>query len=217
MNNQKGVFMMKEVTFEDIFDGLQILPSRDETEVKFIDILNKQKELMEFAIANHSKVMQIRFDLHYPSDGSILSSPEHISDFSYNLSRRLKRMVIATHRVAPLYLWVREIHDSSFPHYHFLLWINANAIKNRFTVFDMANKLWKNTLKTNEEGLVHYCLSKRREPEYDNGIVIDKNKEDFSTKRDVAFRSGSYLAKTFSKDGLDRHAWRYGYSRLPRC
>ena len=217
MNNQKGVFMMKEVTFEDIFDGLQILPSRDETEVKFIDILNKQKELMEFAIANHSKVMQIRFDLHYPSDGSILSSPEHISDFSYNLSRRLKRMVIATHRVAPLYLWVREIHDSSFPHYHFLLWINANAIKNRFTVFDMANKLWKNTLKTKEEGLVHYCLSKRREPEYDNGIVIDKNKEDFSTKRDVAFRSGSYLAKTFSKDGLDRHAWRYGYSRLPRC
>ena len=217
MNNQKGVFMMKEVTFEDIFDGLQILPSRDETEVKFIDILNKQKELMEFAIANHSKVMQIRFDLHYPSDGSILSSPEHISDFSYNLSRRLKRMVIATHRVAPLYLWVREIHDSSFPHYHFLLWINANAIKNRFTVFDMANKLWKNTLKTNEEGLVHYCLSKRREPEYDNGIVIDKNKEDFSTKRDVAFRSGSYLAKTFSKDGLGRHAWRYGYSRLPRC
>ena len=209
--------MMKEVTFEDIFDGLQILPSRDETEVKFIDILNKQKELMEFAIANHSKVMQIRFDLHYPSDGSILSSPEHISDFSYNLSRRLKRMVIATHRVAPLYLWVREIHDSSFPHYHFLLWINANAIKNRFTVFDMANKLWKNTLKTNEEGLVHYCLSKRRKPEYDNGIVIDKNKEDFSTKRDVAFRSGSYLAKTFSKDGLDRHAWRYGYSRLPRC
>ena len=153
--------MMKEVTFEDIFDGLQILPSRDETEVKFIDILNKQKELMEFAIANHSKVMQIRFDLHYPSDGSILSSPEHISDFSYNLSRRLKRMVIATHRVAPLYLWVREIHDSSFPHYHFLLWINANAIKNKFTVFDIANEAWKNTLKTNEDGLVHYCLNKK--------------------------------------------------------
>ena len=27
---------------------------------------------MEFALANHSKVMQIRFDLHYSSDGSIL-------------------------------------------------------------------------------------------------------------------------------------------------
>ena len=126
-------------------------------------------------------------------------------------------MVIATHRVDPLYLWVREIHDSSFPHYHFLLWINANAIKNKFTVFDMATKIWKNTLNTNEDGLVHYCLSKRREPEYDNGIVIDKNKEDFSMKRDVAFRSGSYLSKTFSKDALDKHAWRYGYSRLPRA
>lgn len=207
---------MTKVTFEDVFDGLQILPSRDDTEGKFIDILEKQKELMEFAIANHSKVMQIRFDLHYPSDGFILPSSDDISIFSYNLSRRLKRMVIATHRVDPLYLWVREIHDSSFSHYHFLLWINANAIKNKFTVFDMANKIWKNTLKTNEEGLVHYCLNKKRDPEYDNGIVIDKNKEDFSMKRDVAFRSGSYLAKTFSKDGLDKHAWRYGYSRLPR-
>lgn len=208
--------MMIKVTFEDVFDGLQILPSRDDTEGKFIDILEKQKELMEFAIANHSKVMQIRFDLHYPSDGFILPSSDDISVFSYNLSRRLKRMVIATHRVDPLYLWVREIHDSSFSHYHFLLWINANAIKNKFTVFDMANKIWKNTLKTNEEGLVHYCLNKKRDPEYDNGITLDRNKEDFSMKRDVAFRSGSYLSKTFSKDALDKYAWRYGYSRLPR-
>ena len=125
-------------------------------------------------------------------------------------------MVIATHRVDPLYLWVREIHDSCFPHYHFLLWINANAIKNKFTIFNITNETWKNILKTNENGLVHYCLSEKREPEYDNGIIIDRNKEDFSIKRDVAFRSGSYLAKTFSKDGLDKHAWRYGYSRLPR-
>lgn len=74
----------------------------------------------------------------------------------------------------------------------------------------------ENNLNTNEEGLVHYCLNSKRDPEYDNGIVIDKNKEDFSMKRDVAFRSGSYLAKTFSKDGLEKHAWRYGYSRLSR-
>ncbi|WP_302440304.1 hypothetical protein [Bilophila wadsworthia] len=74
----------------------------------------------------------------------------------------------------------------------------------------------ENTLKTNEDGLVHYCLNKKRVPEYDNGIIIDRNKDDFSLKRDAAFRSGSYLAKTFSKDGLDKHAWRYGYSRLSR-
>ena len=115
-----------------------------------------------------------------------------------------------------MHLWVREIHGSSFLHYHFLIWINANAIKNKFTIFDISNETWKNTLKTNEDGLVHYCLSKKRVPEYDNGIIIDRNKDDFSLKRDAAFRSGSYLAKTFSKDGLDKHAWRYGYSRLSR-
>ena len=42
--------MMTKVTFEDVFDGLQILPSRDDTEGKFIDILKKQKELMEFVL-----------------------------------------------------------------------------------------------------------------------------------------------------------------------
>lgn len=50
-------------------------------------------------------------------------------------------MVIATYRVDPLCLLVREIHDSSFPHYHFLLLINTNAIKNKFTVFDIATKI----------------------------------------------------------------------------
>ena len=209
--------MKKEITFEDVFDGLQILPSRDDTEGKFIDILEKQKELMEFAIANHSKVMQIRFDLHYPSDGFILPSSDDISVFSYNLSRRLKRMVIATHRVDPLYLWVREIHDSSFPHYHFLTWINANAIKNKFTIFDIANEAWKNTLKTNEDGLVHYCLNKKRDPEYDNGIIIDGYKDNFSLKRYTAFSSVSYLSKTFSKDQLARHSWRYGCSSIYRA
>lgn len=98
--------MMTKVTFEDVFDGLQILPSRDDTEGKFIDILEKQKELMEFAIANHSKVMQIRFDFYYPSDGSILPSSDDISVFSYNFSRRLRRKVIATHKVDPFYLYL---------------------------------------------------------------------------------------------------------------
>ena len=209
--------MMKEVTFEGIFAGLQILPSRDETEVKFIDILEKQKELMELALANHSKVMQIRFDFHYPSDGSILPSSDDISVFSYNFSRRLRRKVIATHKVDPFYLWVREIHGSSFSHYHLLIWINSNAIKNKFIIFGIANKLWKNTVKTNEDGLVHYCLNKKRDPEYDNGIIIDRYKDNFSLKRYTAFSSVSYLSKKFSKDQLARHSWRYGCSSIYRA
>lgn len=53
--------MKRKVTFEDVFDGLQILPSRDDTESKFIDILRKQKELMDFSLAEHSKVSKLSF------------------------------------------------------------------------------------------------------------------------------------------------------------
>lgn len=41
--------MKKEITFEDVFVDCKSFLQEDETEVKFIDILDKQKELMEFA------------------------------------------------------------------------------------------------------------------------------------------------------------------------
>ena len=40
--------MKKAITFKDVFDGLQILPSRDDTESKFIDILRSKKNLWIF-------------------------------------------------------------------------------------------------------------------------------------------------------------------------
>ena len=46
--------MKKKLHSEDVFDGLQILPSRDEQKL-FIDILDKTKELMEFALATIAK------------------------------------------------------------------------------------------------------------------------------------------------------------------
>lgn len=202
---------MVRITNEKEFKNLEILsyPSG-----MYVDILECQYSLMTHALQKHSKVMQVRFDLHYPSDGSIIPNDGDISTFSYNFSRRLSRMCISSHRLDPYYLWVREIAYASYPHYHFLVWINANAIQHMYTIFNIVGDVWDNVLNTDESRLVHYCLNKSRDPKYDNGIIIDRNSDNYGYSLQEAFRSGSYLSKVDTKDNLNKFGHKFGYSKI---
>lgn len=199
------------ISFESTFNQFNTLsfPSGSHT-----GILECQNRLMEHSLRMHSKVMQVRFDLHYPSNGTITPLFGHISAFTDNFSRRLKRMLIQSHRVDPLYLWVRELVNSDFPHYHFLVWVNANAIQNQYTIFDIAEQVWGNVLNTNGTPLVHYCLNKNRPRKYDNGIILKRYSDDYAFAMQEAFRAGSYLSKVEDKESLNRFERSYGYSRI---
>lgn len=202
---------MVNITYENTFNGFDIFGCQSGM---YVEILSHQGELMSICLQGHSKVMQVRFDLHYPADNSIVPCFEHISVFSYNFSRRLSRMCISSHRLDPHYLWVREIAHAGCPHYHFLVWINANAIQHEYTIFNIAEEVWGNTLNTNGKHLVHYCLNKAREPKYDNGIIMNRSSDDYKYAIQEAFRAGSYLAKVDSKDDLNKFEHKFGCSRV---
>ena len=125
---------MEPILFGNSFNEFEVLSIHSGL---YTDILERQKNIMQHALQRHNKVMQVRFDLHYPADASISPSPDDISTFSYNFSRRLKRMRICSHRVDPHYIWVRELKESEYPHYHFMVWINASAIQNRYTILTL--------------------------------------------------------------------------------
>lgn len=202
---------MEQILTGNNFNGYEVLSLKSGL---YKDILERQKSIMEHSLQRHSKVMQVRFDLHYPSDGSIVPSSDDISDFSYNFTRRLKRMNVSSHRVDPRYLWARELHRSDFPHYHFLLWVNANAMQDKYTIFDMATDAWCNVLNTDARELINFCINKKRPSRYDNGILINRNSEDCEYAKNVAFRAGSYLAKVAYKDSLNKFERKYNYSRV---
>lgn len=199
------------VHLENTFNGFNILsyPSG-----MYVNILEYQERLMNDSLQRHSKVIQIRFDLHYPSGGSIIPSFHHISSFTEIISKRFKRMNISSHRLDLHYLWAREMAGASYPHYHFLVWINANAIQNMYTIFKIATEVWCKVLNTTESGLVHYCLNENRNHKYDNGIIIDRNSDDYEYSIQEAFRSGSYLSKVDTKDNLNKFERKFGHSKI---
>lgn len=199
------------ISFENTFNQFNILPFQSGL---YSNILEYQERLMNDSLQRHSKVIQIRFDLHYPSDGSVLPSFHHISSFTEIISKRFKRMNISSHKVDLHYLWAREVVDSDYPHYHFIFWINANAIQNKYTIFNLVGEVWGNVLNTDGSRLVHYCLNKNRNPRYDNGIIMNKYSDDYEKAMNEAFRAGSYLAKVDDKDALNKSERKFGHSRI---
>ena len=72
---------------------------------------------------------------------------------------------------------------------------NGNAIQNGYSIFEEVNKQVKNKLDTDVNGLVHFSDSNGRQ-----GIMIDRNSDNFEQQKNDVVYAGSYLAKTKSKE-----------------
>jgi hypothetical protein len=103
----------------------------------YIKILNKYEQKLNYLLNHHSRVIQKRFDLHYPDDNSIEPSEEHIYKFTEYFTQDLKRNnplppagkvrsegrqgQVPKHPMDPQIMSVREQSTvSSHPHYHIL-------------------------------------------------------------------------------------------------
>ena len=81
------------------------------------------------------------------------------------------------------------------PHYHVMYLVNGNAIQNGYSIYEEVNKQVKNKLDTDANGLVHFSDSNGTQ-----GIMIDRNSENFEQQKNNVVYAGSYLAKTRSKE-----------------
>jgi len=195
-----------------------------------VDILSQYDKRFQHMLSGHSRVLQKRLDARYPQDGSIQPEPKHIYRFTENLSRDLKRNnplpeegkkrspgrngSPAAHQVDPQILWVKEQpEDNPHPHYHLVVLVNGNAIKQGWTVQKKAERQWANALGLNEApGLVDNCNQSGPD-----SILVDKNKPDFDEKINKAYHQGSYLAKTRDKENRAKGEWRSGGgTRVPK-
>ena len=199
-------------TFDVIHNGLQINTDQSKGLGCITSMLDNYQKHLAHMIASHSKVMQVRFDLHYPNDGNIVPNRQHIYDFNYNLKRKLQReTIIGGHRVDPQILWTEEINTSTAPHYHFLLLVNGNA-KNAYRALlrDTVNPLWKKTINFDNDGLVDYC-----DKDGPNGLMIIRSSLDVLTQINACSYQASYLAKVKTKDARGKGNWLMGGSRIP--
>lgn len=217
--NYAGPFLLSFIeekfmntTFGSTHNGIQINTDQRKGLGCITSILDNYQKHLAHMIASHSKVMQVRFDLHYPNDGTIVPNRQHIYNFNYNLKRKLQReTIIGGHRVDPQILWTEEINSSTAPHYHFLLLANGNAKNNyKELLKNTVNPLWKNTINSDNDGLVDYC-----DKNGPNGLMITRSSPDVLTQINRCSYQASYLAKIKTKDARGKGCWLMGGSRVP--
>lgn len=178
-------------------------------------IMNKYEKSLEYMLNKHSKVMQIRFDMHYPNDNSIKPDKKHIYQFNTNLSRYFNRQKInGSHKIDLKKVWVEEKRNSQNPHYHYVALINGNAKRSMYSILSKAEDIWKRIINHELTGLINYCDKTYDGSKQDNGIIMDRNKQNYQNNIDKCKKQALYLAKKDSKDKKPRGAWMVGSSRI---
>lgn len=188
----------------------------------YVELLEKYDKAIQDNLKKHSKVLQVRFDLRYPDDGSIPPTPQHMYTFSDYLKRDLKRntpldmagkrrrLPARQHDPDPTLICVREKHENKERHHiHGIVLVNGHAKKSGYDVQKRVERQWKNALGVEQvEGLVDFC--NRKGPA---AIMIDKSSPTFEADMDAAYYSGSYICKTRGKEERDKGSWAMTCSR----
>ena len=199
-------------TFAGTHHGLQINTNQDKGLGCITSMLDKYQALLTYMVNVHSKVMQVRFDLHYPDDRSITPAKQHIYDFNYNLKRKLQRdKNTGGHLVDPQILWTEEGCGIQNPHYHFVILLNGNAKNNYWGLLDRTLwSLWEKTINASDnKGLVDYC-----DKNGPNGLMVVRSSPDVMEQLNKLSYQASYLTKIKTKDNRGKGNWLMGGSRV---
>lgn len=220
------------ILYDNFFYNFPINTNKEKSQGCYVKILEIYNKHLQDMLVKHSRVMQVRFDLRYPADGSIAPSPEHFQKFTEAFKRDLtrnnalptggriraerKKSNSGHNAVDPRLIRVSEKHTGHYgtqnPHAHYLTLVNGNAKRSGYDIFKRAERQWANVLKTDAAGLVEYCNKNGRNP-----ILMDRNGETYRSDIDEAFYQASYLAKERGKEGKAKGSWLVASSRTSRA
>lgn len=151
----------------------------------------------EHMTSKHSKALAIRLDIHSEQGSDKILERRDVTRVLENTKRNINtkfkdsknkpdiKTIVTTEQTSP----------EANPHYHVMYLVNGNAIQNGYSIYEEVNKQVKNKLDTDVNGLVNFSDSNGTQ-----GIMIDRNSENFEQQKNNVVYAGSYLAKTRSKE-----------------
>lgn len=203
-----------EITYSKFHRGFRINTNEEKGEGCFVKILEDYQSRLSFMLMMHSKVLQFRFDLHYPDDSNFQAKNSDIYHFNDYLRRKLlrKTRIGSRNSLAPMIITVREQSGSVHPHFHCVQLVNGNAIKDAYHLMEKnVEPTWWAVLKTKSKGLVHFCNEGGR-----YGLMIIRGHPDMEAQIQEASYQASYLAKIRTKELNPKGNWLTKGTRLPR-
>lgn len=204
---------MMTPTFNSQYQGFMINTNKDAGNSCAEEILNQYHNQLTYMLEKHCRVIQIRFDLHYPLDGSVIPTRKHLYYFRNNLIRKIERdyPVGCAHSPDPQFTWAQEQASSLHSHYHCVLLLNGSIYRCYFTFLqEIVLPIWMKVLNTNNAGIVDFC-----DKFGPNGLTMDRNLPDYQQKIQDCFYQFSYIAKIRDKNQRPKGCWHFGGTRNP--
>lgn len=177
-------------------------------------ILDRLIDRLEYQLAAHGKVLMIRLVAKYPDE---VDAEKSNQCFQYFMEEYRRKLMI--HDFSPQYVWVREQHTSKNPHYHFVLFLNANRIQ-YFNRLREVRWLWVKAIckfnpgaqATISSHLIHKDQSVYHSQQINHGLIVTRNNR---ALQEEAIRFCSYIAKINTKEATPFNCNCFHASQLP--
>lgn len=188
---------MPKTTKSNTYRGYPINTGKDNNLPCSTKCLDQLIDTVEYMTENHSKVLAVRADIHSELDSEKVLTRRDVTRVIENTKRNINsrckdsknkpdiKFITTTEQTSP----------EANPHFHVMAFANGNAIQNGYSIFSELNKQVKNKLDTDNDGLVHFSESNGQQ-----GIMIDRNSDNFEQQMNNVVYAGSYLAKIKSKE-----------------
>ena len=200
------------ITYQENYKGYPLYVSLD-SEGHYVDILERNLQLLTFMTQKHSQTLVVRLEIRFPVNMVVPEDNSCFQNFIENYRRYMFR-----HGFDPCCLWVRERAQADHFHYHCYFLLNGNNI--RYLLLNKKDKkpsradmLWAAACGLPEpiKGLVH--ITPIEVNGYtQRGIMVHRNDRAAFA---YAYWFISYLAKVATKGSSTRYVREFGSSRLP--
>jgi hypothetical protein len=175
------------------------------------EILDAIGRLLNFYTEKHSKVLVVRFDIHYPQDFPPVMTNTDISKCIAYVIKKYKRQ-----RLDPYYIWVSEYQESIHPHYHCCILLDAQKVRAYSHVFNTVEQTWGRILDYPINGCIHHCNTVDGVVQMDrNGMIIRRDDQTIDQTLQQVYNQVTYLAKATSKPQENDGLRNFGMSRIP--
>lgn len=162
----------------------------------------------------HNKVLNVRLDVRNSADTERPIKRKDMTRIMENTKRGLDRKYKnSPNKIDFNYVWTTENEGTKKnPHFHLFISVNGNACQNGYSILNAVQEAVKLKLGGEYAGLVEFSRSNGRQ-----GLMVDRNSENFHKELDEALYAGSYLAKVNTKEGRPKGARVSSASRIERA
>jgi hypothetical protein len=184
-------------------------------------ILHKIHERLMWMTNKHCRIFFIRFDLRFPVNYLASGDNGEISHLFKIMKENAYNREIDVH-----FVWVREQSREKHQHYHCVVFINGSLVRHYRRFLGEVERAWGQVLGCDAQGLVDWCDRDRSGLPVENGIMIERPRQNaqgdpFVVQNEMyndslrrSFEWASYLAKTNQKDNTPYGIRRFGASQL---